>query len=195
MSPSPNGGNGDGESILVEFVEFDFVNDWGVGGDKVVGAFGSEGELRGDIEAVDAAGIHELEGCNKAREPGCANDMNNGFTVAIGLVDGLTAEEVEALIVEADTLCILCLGTFARFQDLIIERGLPHPMTFDIGVIILKIGEVSMLEAVDIRGNGSCLVLHQRTIVCICILGNTLCRHIVEEVVLSTSEGVDEGFY
>ena len=175
-------------------MEFDFVDDGGEGGDESFGAFGAESELVGEVEAVDAADIHKLEGFDEAGEHGGTDDMDDGLAVAIGLVDGLSAEEVEALIVEADALREFGLGSVAGLEDLVVEEVVAHLFLFDGGIGLLEIGEVDALEAVDSLGHVFGFVLHDGGILQVGILCDVASHLIGEGVLGAALEGVGEGF-
>ena len=164
-------------------MQFDLVDNRGIGGNCSARTLGAEGKLIRDIEAVDTAGRHQLEGIDEAWEHGTTDDMDDGFAVAIGLVDGLTAEEVEATIVETDAFSKACLAAFALGEDLV---------TLDGGICFDKIVEINLLQTVDLLGHVLSLVLEDCYILhvyeSIGFLG-----HLVGEMVLRTAfQGVGE---
>lgn len=127
-------------------MEFDFVDEGGEAGDAA-GAFLAKGELIGEPETVEAAGIHELEGLDEAGEHGVADDMDDGLALAIGLVVGLATQHEIAAIVEANALGILGFGTLARTNHLVVES---FGMTLRIGVGGFEVGEEFLLLTVDL---------------------------------------------
>ena len=121
------------------------VDEGGVARDVAVLLF-AEGELVGEVEAVDAAGVHELEGVDEAREHGLADDMDDGVALAVGLVEGLAGEHEVAAVVEAYALRVFGVGTVAGLHHLVVEsRG----VLLDVGVGLHEVGEVVFLCCVD----------------------------------------------
>ena len=173
-------------------MQFDLVDNRGIGGNCSARTLGAEGKLIREIEAVDTAGSHQLEGIDEAWEHGTTDDMDDGFAVAIGLVDGLTAEEVEATIVETDAFSKACLAAFALGEDLVVESLVAHLVTLDGGICFDKIVEINLLQTVDLLGHVLSLVLEDCYILhvyeSIGFLG-----HLVGEMVLRTAfQGVGE---
>ena len=121
------------------------VDEWGEAGDAA-GALASEGELVGEVEAVDAAGIHDLECFDETGEHGIADDGADGFALAVGLVVGLAVEHGVAAIVEIDVCGVVGVGTFAGLEDFVVEAG---GVFLDVGVLFDEAGEVFFLLLVD----------------------------------------------
>ena len=133
------------ELYFGDVVELYFVDHGGVAG-YAAGALGSEGQLIGEVEAVDAAFVHELQGVDKAGEHGLADDVADGFALAVGLVEWVSVEHGEAAVVEAYERGIFGVGTGAGLEHLVVEaRG----VAFDVGVLGGELGKVFFLLAVD----------------------------------------------
>ena len=112
-----------GRLVVIDFVEFDFVGDGGVGGDAV----GTGDEAVGEVEAVFAAGVHELDAGEEALEHGFAEHVDDGFALAVGLLDELVVDEVDAFEVEADALADGGAGAVALAEDLDSDGCLQRP--------------------------------------------------------------------
>lgn len=102
--------------VIVDFMEFHFVHDWGVRWYSV----GAGDELVGEVETVFAACVHELESSQKALEHGSVQGMDNGFAVAVGLFDYLIIEQIDTLEIKADAFPYGGFGTVALFDYFVI---------------------------------------------------------------------------
>ena len=61
--------------VLVKLVQFNFVDEWRVAGDAARTLW-TEGQLIGEVEAVEASGVHQLEGFDESREHGIAHHVD-----------------------------------------------------------------------------------------------------------------------
>ena len=67
-----------GGGLVVEGLEKFYLVDEGSEGRDGTGALCTIGELEGEVEAVGATGIHELEGFDKSGEHRVADHMDDG---------------------------------------------------------------------------------------------------------------------
>lgn len=130
--------------ILIEFEELNLI-DKRRKSRNVAGAVRTECQLVGKVEAIDAAGVHQLESLNKAGEHGFTNDMDDGVTLSVSLVIGFAGEHKEAAIVKADTLGVGSLGAFALTHHLIVES---FGVTFYLWVFLHEFGEILFLRGI-----------------------------------------------
>jgi len=180
--------------ILKQFMELNFINNRSIRRDKPLRPFRAKGELVREVEAVNASGIHQLERLNKAGEHRIADDMDNRFTIAVGLVNGLVTEEIETAVVELDALRILRLGAFTGFKNLVVKRIVPHRTALDIGIALLKIGKINSLQTVDITGDLLRFMLHNGRVPHVCKLCDSAGHIVGEEILPPPFEGVHKGF-
>lgn len=144
-----------GRLVVVDFVEFDFVGDGGVGGDAV----GTGDEAVGEVEAVFAAGVHELDAGEEALEHGFAEHVDDGFALAVGLLDELVVDEVDAFEVEADALADGGTGAVALAEDLVVVAVGGF---LEVGVLFGEFGEEGFFGLVGVLrlGLGGLPVFH-----------------------------------
>ena len=126
------------QSVVEDLVEFDFVDDWGVGGN----AAGALDELVREVEAVFAACVHLLHAEEDALEHGLADDVDDGFAVAVGLLDDFAGEHVGAFEVEGDALSVLGVGSVALAEDFVVVAFLGLD---DVLVLSFELLEVLLL--------------------------------------------------
>ena len=102
--------------IVVDFVEFYLVNHGGERGDAV----GVANEVEGEVEAVLAAGVHQLHGVDEALEHGFAQVVGDGALTAVGFVNNFAGVHVGVGEVEVDTFADGGFGAVAFAEHFVV---------------------------------------------------------------------------
>jgi hypothetical protein len=102
----------------------------------------AEANLIGEVETVATSGTHQLESFDEAGEHRGADNVDDGVTLAIGLVVRLTRHEEETAIVEGDAEAILCFAALTLLQGQVVEAT---GMALDLGVVPQQGVEIDLL--------------------------------------------------
>lgn len=108
---------GGGGLVVKDVMQFDLVDDGGVGRD----AASTDNFLEGEVETELAACIHHLKSLEDAFEHGSAQHMHHRTAFAVGLLDDFAGEHVDAFEVELDALTLGGFGTFALAKHFVVE--------------------------------------------------------------------------